>query len=138
LPRKKITPEALLPLVRQRARDRCEYCGLPARFYPAPFQLDHIIARKHGGADDSSNLAFSCMHCNVRKGSNIAGIDRETGMVTPLFHPRNHVWGEHFEWRGAEIVGRTAIGRVTVQVLGLNEADFLTLRVALHQEGAWD
>jgi hypothetical protein len=124
-------------LVRQRAKERCEYCGLPAQLYPAPFQLDHIIARKHGGDGDSSNLAFSCLHCNVRKGSNIAGIDGETGTLTPLFNPRQQAWAEHFESRGAEVVGRTAIGRVTVQVLGLNEPDFMAVRSALRQEGVW-
>ncbi len=41
--------EALRDFVRQRAANRCEYCGLPAEYTEAPFQLDHIIAEKHHG-----------------------------------------------------------------------------------------
>ena len=32
----------------------------------------HIIAKKHGGAIESSNLALSCFYCNSAKGPNIA------------------------------------------------------------------
>lgn len=45
-------------------------------------------------------------------------------------------WAEHFQWRGAELAGRTAIGRVTIRVLGMNEPDFLEVRLALIREGA--
>ena len=45
---------------------------------------------------------------------------------------------EHFEWSLAEIVGRTAIGRVTVQVLGMNGSDFVEVRTALRNEGVWE
>jgi hypothetical protein len=34
----------------RRAHNRCEYCQFPARLTPVPFQIDHIIAEKHGGA----------------------------------------------------------------------------------------
>ena len=122
----------------QRAKERCEYCRLPAQFHPSPFQIDHIIARQHSGATEFSNLALSCLHCNVRKGPNVAGIDSATGQLTRLYHPRIDGWDEHFEWKGAEIVGRTTIGRVTVQVLGMNESDFVEVRTALRNEGVWE
>jgi 5-methylcytosine-specific restriction endonuclease McrA len=33
----------------QRANAACEYCRMPSEFYLAPFQIDHVIAEKHGG-----------------------------------------------------------------------------------------
>jgi 5-methylcytosine-specific restriction endonuclease McrA len=59
---------ALEELIWARARSRCEYCLLPARYTEAPFQIDHIIARKHGGATVEGNLALSCYSCNTYKG----------------------------------------------------------------------
>jgi 5-methylcytosine-specific restriction endonuclease McrA len=44
----------------EHARSRCEYCLLPARYTEAPFQIDHIIAKKHGGEIIAANLALSC------------------------------------------------------------------------------
>ena len=51
-------------LVRERAGDRCEYCLLPQRCTRFALQIDHVVALKHGGADDASNLALACMLCN--------------------------------------------------------------------------
>ena len=103
--------------VRQRAESRCEYCNLPASIYPLPFHVDHIIARKHGGDTTIDNLALACLHCNRHKGPNIAGRDVATGDLVRLFHPRQDRWSDHFAWSGAELVGRTPIGRITIHVL---------------------
>jgi hypothetical protein len=43
-------------------------------------------------------------------------------------------WSEHFEWTGPVLGGRTAIGRVTIRVLAINDPDFLTMREALIEE----
>jgi len=51
---------------------------LPSAFHPAPFQIDHIIARQHGGKAELENLALSCIHCNRFKGPNVAGVDPDT------------------------------------------------------------
>ncbi|OYV78619.1 MAG: hypothetical protein B7Z73_19520, partial [Planctomycetia bacterium 21-64-5] len=80
---------ALERLVWQRANDACEYCRMPQALDAAPFQIDHIIAHKHGGVTEAENLALACLSCNLFKGPNIAGIDAETGAMTRLFHPRN-------------------------------------------------
>jgi hypothetical protein len=90
-------------------------------FDDAPFEVDHVIARKHGGPTASGNLALSCFPCNAFKGSNIAGRDARTRKLAPLFNPRRHKWERHFRWRGATLIGRTAIGRVTVAVLNIND-----------------
>jgi hypothetical protein len=104
---------------------------------PLPFQIDHIIAEKHGGRTVAENLALACPHCNRYKGPNIAGINPNTGQTVRLFHPRQDDWKEHFRWEEARLVGRTAIGRATVQVLSMNAEDLLLIRIALRQEGVF-
>jgi hypothetical protein len=116
-------------LVRRRAGDRCEYCRLHQDQSPlASLQLEHIRPRKHNGTDDLDNLALACIDCNLHKGTNVAGYDSQTGTLTELFNPRRQVWSEHFEWRGLEIRGLTAVGRTTVAMLDLNGQDRLELR----------
>lgn len=124
----------LSEIVRQRALYRCEYCLLPEAAFPLPFQIDHVLAEKHGGKTVESNLALACAHCNNHKGPNIAGFDDVTGQVVRLFHPRMDVWEEHFRISGALIQGRTAVGRVTVAVLAMNDANRLLIRSALMRE----
>jgi hypothetical protein len=88
---------AIRELVRDRAGHRCEYCQLRQEDLPfSTFQVEHIIPRKHGGADDPDNLALACDRCNLSKGTNLAGIDPETGELTALFNPRTLSWDEHF------------------------------------------
>lgn len=48
--------------VRERAAGRCEYCRLPQAGSNIPFEIDHIIARKHGGRTLTSNLALTCWY----------------------------------------------------------------------------
>jgi len=122
----------------QRAGARCEYCGLPAAFHPLPFQIDHIIARQHGGTTELENLALACIHCNRFKGPNIAGLDRDTGQIVRLFHPRRDLWVEHFRWNGPELSALTQIGKVTIAVLMVNDPGVVALRKALQEEGAFE
>ena len=106
-------------------------------FAEYPFHIDHIIAEKHGGKTEPGNLALSCFYCNTSKGPNIAGIDRPTGELTPLYHPRKQDWNEHFRWDGPLLVGLTAIGRVTAHVLNINDAAALNIRRFLMTEGRY-
>jgi hypothetical protein len=99
----------------------------------AALHVEHILPKKHGGADNLDNLALACIDCNLHKGSNVAGYDPETGQLTELFSPRRHQWEEHFERRGVLIVGRTPVGRTTVQVLQLNADERLQLRMVYSQ-----
>ncbi|MCE5267141.1 MAG: HNH endonuclease [Planctomycetaceae bacterium] len=116
--------------VRQRARCRCEYCGLHEDQSPlASLHVEHIRPKKHNGTDDTDNLALACIDCNLHKGSNVAGYDPKTGQLTELFSPRRHQWDEHFERRGPVIAGKTAIGRTTVDVLQLNAEERVQLRI---------
>jgi len=54
------TSQPLIALVRQRARECCEYCHLPQAHSAIPFELDHIIAKKHQGPTTEENLALAC------------------------------------------------------------------------------
>lgn len=125
-------------LVRQRARQCCEYCRLPEHGDPyATFHIEHIIARQHGGGDDPVNLAWSCSRCNHRKGTNLSSRDPDTGTIVELFHPRVQVWRDHFAIRGARIVGLTSTGRTTVRLLNMNESRRVRLRRELMNQGEY-
>lgn len=121
-------------LVRRRARLICEYCEMPQEYDDLPFEIDHILARKHGGQTVARNLALACFPCNNHKGPNIAGRDPRTGRIVRLFHPRRHKWHQHFQWDDAFLIGRTSIGRATIAVLEINLAYRVTLRQALIAE----
>jgi hypothetical protein len=110
---------------------------MPSRYDPLPFQVDHIVARQHEGKTELANLAWSCLHCNKHKGPNIAGIDPHSGQLVPMFHPRRQRWDRHFVWDGSLLVGRTRVGRATIQVLAINAADFAAFRSELMDEGVF-
>lgn len=124
-------------LVRERASQRCEYCRLPQEFDARRMHIEHVVARQHGGRCDESNLALAWFRCNLRKGPNLAGIDPASGELTRLFHPRGDAWQDHFAWQGALLVGRTPVGRATVNVLGVNDAMLLATREQLQAAGLW-
>ncbi len=118
--------------VRERGGDRCEYCRLRQENAPLwRHQIEHVIPIKHGGTDDLDNLAWTCVRCNLSRGSNLSGIDSVTGQVVVLFNPREQNWQDHFSFDGANIVGQTSTGRATVAVLNMNEARRLELRKEL-------
>jgi hypothetical protein len=123
--------------VRDRAGERCEYCLIRQEHAETRHHVEHITAKQHGGADDPSNLALCCQLCNLHKGPNLTGIDPVTGELTALFHPRRDVWGEHFEIRGARIVGITPAGRTTVYVLAMNAGHRLNVREELVAQGRY-
>ncbi len=128
---------ALRRLVRERAALRCEYCVLAEDDAYLPHEPDHVIAVKHGGVTDASNLALACFDCNRYKGSDIASVDPDDGRLTPLFNPRTEDWAEHFQTDAGRVVPITPVGRVTVALLQIN----LTLRVEVRDEltrlGRW-
>lgn len=122
--------------VLRRAGRRCEYCRLHEDDDPLfTFHIEHIIAKQHGGTDVPSNLALACHQDNLHKGPNLTGIDPVTNKLTKLFNPRRHKWARHFRWDGPTLVGRTAVGRATVAVLGMNLSHRVTLRQELIAAG---
>jgi hypothetical protein len=129
--------KALVQTVRLRARESCEYCHACQAFYPERFQIDHVVARQHGGVSSEANLALSCVECNRRKGPNLSGIDPVTMTRSDLFDPRRDSWNEHFRWRGAILVGLTPKGRATVAVLDINRLPRVLVRESLALEGVF-
>jgi len=124
-------------LVRQRAGNRCEYCGLAEAQSPvAKLQIEHIVPRKHGGTNDPRNLAPACIDRNLHKGANLTGIDPEMGRVVELFNPRTQQWSDHFAWDAVFVVGSTAVGRTTIRVSQMNAEDRIQSRLAWLQNPA--
>ncbi len=66
----------------------------------------------------------------MRKSDFIDGIDEVTQEQVRLFNPRIDIWQEHFVFDrdACQIVGKTAIGRVTVERLRMNTQEQLTAR----------
>ncbi|HEX8097576.1 MAG TPA: HNH endonuclease [Pyrinomonadaceae bacterium] len=118
--------------VRRRARDLCEYCHTNERWQYVRFTVDHVIPLADGGEDTFENLALACFHCNRRKSSRLTAFDDETNQDVPLFNPRWQEWADHFIWSadGLYVVPRTAVGRVTVELLELNRERILHIRSA--------
>jgi hypothetical protein len=121
--------------VRHEAGGLCEYCQMPERFSRVKFSLDHIMARQHRGVTSKRNLAFACGVCNRHKGPNLSGFDPVTRSVVTLFNPRQQTWDEHFKWRGPRLIGKTAVGRATIDTLAINASIQIDARRALIQAG---
>jgi len=103
------------------------------RYSPDPFAVEHIVPRVAGGGNAPSNLALSCQGCNNLKFVSIEAVDPVTGVMVPLFHPRQQRWSQHFLWSQdtTVVVGWTPIGRATVERLRLNREGVVNLRRVL-------
>lgn len=123
--------------VHARAGNRCEYCLLSEKDAHFLHEIDHIIARKHGGASTLENLALACYDCNRFKGANIASIDPLSNELTSLFNPRIQSWSEHFISRDGIIEAVTGVGRVTELVLRLNLPVRVEVRSLLAASGTY-
>ena len=103
---------ALRRLVITRAAACCEYCGCQTKYAAQSFSIDHILPRQAGGETHEENLALACQGCNGHKAARTMARDPVSGVVTPLFHPRQHRWGDHFQWSedSMEILGLSPWG----------------------------
>ncbi len=121
----------------ERAGGRCEYCGCPANHSSDYFSVEHIYPRVLGGTNDLDNLALACQGCNSHKSTHTDAIDPVDGGTAPLYHPRRHVWSDHFEWSEdlEQIVGLTPTGRATIEALHLNREGVVNLRRVLRPGG---
>ena len=121
----------------ERARWRCEYCQSPELMAPQPFTMEHIIPVIQNGSSETENLAYACQGCNGSKYDKTQAFDPITKQEVPIFNPRTQNWGDHFELRGAEIIGRTATGRATVALLQLDSHERLSYRRDLFEDGRY-
>ena len=122
-------------LVWERAHGCCEYCQISQAYCILPHEIDHIRAKKHHGGHSLENTCVACAHCNAAKGPNAAGYDPETDELVPLFNPRQEMWTEHFSWNGPELVGKSAVGRATIDVLNINDPICVEQRRYLNKAG---
>jgi hypothetical protein len=127
--------DGLREFVRERANDCCEYCRLPeAVSGRLPFHVDRVRAIQHRGTETEENLCYACSKCNLFKGPNPSSYDPLTDELVRLFHPRQDRWEEHFRFDGPIIVGVTAAGRVTAELLQMNSPKRIQLRLAIQDE----
>ncbi len=105
------------------AQHRCGYCLSPQHLVMARLEIEHIIPLAKQGSNDESNLWLACPLCNRHKGDKTTAVDPKTKQTVPLFNPRTQTWSEHFQWSedGIRILGRTPIGRATVDALHLSD-----------------
>lgn len=129
--------DELRKLVWARAHATCEYCRVPQSLDPLPFGIDHVRPEYHHGPTVAENLCLACFNCNTFKAVNIAGFDPDTDELCRLFHPRHDTWTDHFEFANGLIIGRSAVGRTTTDVLRLNLSDRLEHRRLLAKLGAF-
>ncbi|HEY0771989.1 MAG TPA: HNH endonuclease signature motif containing protein [Sphingobacteriaceae bacterium] len=116
--------------IRKSANNRCGYCLARQDLVYAELQFDHQNPLSKGGDNDEKNYWLACPKCNRAKSDKTDGFDEITKTRAPLFNPRTQNWHEHFEWSadGLYIVGKTAIGRVTVIEVNLNNDLFIRVR----------
>lgn len=50
--------------VLEKSGFRCMYCGVNT----GPFEVEHVVPKKHGGGNNLGNLVASCPSCNRDKG----------------------------------------------------------------------
>jgi hypothetical protein len=131
-------PVELRQQVYDRAQGCCEYYLISEKVVFFVHQVDHVIAEKHGGLTDTTNLALACIICNKYKGSDIASIDVESDDVVRLYHPRRDNWYAHFSLSAAKIIPLTAIGRVTVNLLQFNRVERIAERELLIKAGLFN
>jgi hypothetical protein len=116
--------------VRDRAKNRCEYCLCHQVYVFGRLQIDHVQPIAKGGADTEDNLCLACELCNQHKWTKTEEIDFQTGKRVPLFNPRKQIWKDHFAWSedGTTIIGLTDCGRATVRALKINNNLAVTVR----------
>ena len=126
-------PDDIKQAVIERANKCCEYCWSQSRSSSDPLSVEHIVPSSRGGSNKLDNLASSCQGCNNFKFTAVQGTDTATGRVVPLYHPRRDSWHDHFAWNEdfTIIVGKTPVGRATVERLRLNRPGVTNLRTVL-------
>jgi HNH endonuclease len=135
--KRRLRSEILRLKIAKRAENRCEYCRIHEDDMFIGFEIDHIIANKHGGGNEIENLAYACPHCNQHKGSDLVTFIDSYDDIVMLYHPRKHKWEEHFETNLGEIIAKTKIGKATIKLLKMNDIDLIILRNMLSEIGRY-
>jgi len=134
---RQLIPKAIRMQIALRAGHRCEYCQMHEDDLFLAFEVDHIVALKHGGGNEIENLAYACPHCNNHKGPDLTTFLDDYEDIVPLFNPRRHQWADHFNAVKGEILPLTRMGEATIKLLRFNQPDLLILRQLLTQSGRY-
>ena len=123
-------PESLRAQIDATDRGSCCYCLTSEAVSGIPLTYDHVTPTSRGGPTTFDNLCLACRTCNEFKTNTTRAVDPLTQESTPLFHPRQQHWPDHFAWSldGTRIEGTTAIGRATVVALRMNHAPIVAAR----------
>ena len=126
-------PVAIQIVVIELSKGYCEYRILPSNFSTDFFHFEHILPITLNGKTELENLARSCGIWNNNKSNSIQHIDPLTKQIVRLYHPRQDIWSEHFQWSDDDlhIFGITPIGRATINLLKLNRTNAVNLRKLL-------
>ena len=108
--------------IREDAGNRCGYCLSSKKISGLALQFEHLCPESAGGKTERENLWLACSRCNSHKSDREFAIDSESGEEFRLFNPRRDDWEGHFMWidGDAKILGKTPIGRATVEALQMN------------------
>ena len=119
--------------IQERAKYCCEYCKFPMAFSHDSFHIEHITPLRLSGSNELENIAHACDGCNSNKWGYIKWLDSLTGNLVTLFHPRQDIWTEHFQWTDnfTTILGKTPTGRATIDLLKMNRLGLINIRKAL-------
>lgn len=130
-------PKETKDFVFKRADFKCEYCFSLDQYSSSTFAVEHIIPVSKKGTNDLDNLALSCHGCNKHKYNKMFGFDHETGLLSPLYNPREDDWKTHFKWNNdyTLILGLTSTGRATVETLLLNRFRLVNQRQVFIEAG---
>jgi len=129
--------QELRRMVAKRADFLCEYCLISELDRSSRYQVEQIISLKHGGSTTEDNLAYSCVFCNLNKGTDLGSIVWRTGELVRFFNPRRDFWGEHFRLDDNAIQPLTDIGEVTARILDFNNDERILERQELITVGRY-
>jgi hypothetical protein len=116
--------------VRARFDDRCAYCQTAEALTATTFEFEHIQPLSLSGLTTFENICLACPSCNRFKGNRQQARDPLTNASVNLFHPHEQQWHEHFGWSEdqTKLIGRSPIGRATVEALKINRLSVVKLR----------
>jgi hypothetical protein len=125
-----IISDKLRAQVNQIDQNHCAYCQTSQANSGIPLTCDHILPRAQNGLTILENLCLACRTCNEYKSDTTEAPDPVTGVMTPLFHPRQQQWHDHFQWTsdGTQVEGKTPTGRATVIALRMNHEIIVAAR----------
>lgn len=124
-------------LVIERTHCLWKYCLIPDAYRSLSHQVDHIVGVKHGGSSVADNLCYSCIFCNLQKGSDLGSINWQTEELVRFFNPRRDKWSDHFCLDGGVIQPLTNIGEVTARIFEFNNEQRIAERQALIEIGTY-